>query len=180
VTPRKIAVVGGECTGKTVLCQALARDLPGLWVPEALREFVDRQGRVPRLPDQAAIMKVQIDREVDVMSAAAREGAAWVACDSAPVATALYSAMYFGDRSLDALAEKHHATYTFTLLTDIDLPWEPDGVQRDGPAVQAEFDARILDWLNRGNVPFARIGGIGAERIRNAVAALRGLQSAAR
>ena len=41
--PVRIAVIGAECTGKSSLCEALAERLPGLWVPEALREFCDRR-----------------------------------------------------------------------------------------------------------------------------------------
>lgn len=177
---RKIAVVGGECTGKTLLCQALAAALPGLWVPEYLREFVDRHERVPTRADQGNIFDAQIRREADALAHAARAGVAWVACDSAPIATALYSAMYFDDRSLAEQAAQHHASYAFTLLTDIDLPWEPDGVQRDGPAVRAAFDERVHAWLAARGVPFARIGGEGSQRVDNAIAALRGLQSTAR
>lgn len=180
MTPRKIAVVGGECTGKTLLCQALAQTLPGLWVPEYLREFVDQEARVPAQPDQAVILGAQIDREAGALAGAAQAGVGWVACDSAPIATAIYSAMYFADRSLDALAERHHASYAFTLVTDIDVPWEPDGVQRDGPAVRAEFDARVHDWLIAHSVPFARVSGLGSNRIERAITALRALQSASR
>jgi nicotinamide riboside kinase len=177
MTARKIAVVGGECTGKTLLCQALADALPGLWVPEYLREFVDRHARVPRQQDQAVILATQIRLEADAVARAAAVRMGWVACDSAPIATAIYSAMYFGDRSLEAIAERHHATYALTLLTDTDLPWEPDGAQRDGPAVRAEFDARIDAWLGARGIPFARIRGHGAGRIDAARTALRVLQS---
>ena len=177
VTPYKIAVVGGECTGKTVLCQALAESLPALWVPEYLREFVDRHARVPQRHDQALILDTQIRLEAEAMVRAAAGGVAWLACDSAPIVTAIYSAMYFGDRSLDAIAQEHHTTYSFTLLTDTDLTWEPDGAQRDGPEVRAEFDARVDAWLTARGVPFARVSGHGDERVEAALAALRVLQS---
>lgn len=180
MTPRKVAVVGGECTGKTALCQALADTLPGLWVPEYLREFVDRNARVPQRHDQALILRTQIDLESGALERASTAELEWVACDSAPIVTAIYSAMYFDDRSLDAVAERHHATYVFTLLTDTDLPWEPDGAQRDGPAVRAEFDARIDAWLRARGVAFARVGGHGAARVEAALQALSGLQSSPR
>jgi nicotinamide riboside kinase len=180
MTPRKIAVVGGECTGKTLLCQALAKTLPGLWIPEYLREFVDREARVPVQADQAAILDAQVRREGEALAAATQASVAWVACDSAPIATAIYSAMYFDDHSLHGLAERHHTTYAFTLLTDTDLPWEPDGAQRDGPAVRAAFDTHVRDWLIARGVPFTRIGGEGSRRLDNAIAALRGLQSTSR
>ena len=177
MTPRKIAVVGGECTGKTVLCQALAAELPGLWVPEYLREFVERAGRAPVAADQAAIFAAQVEREATAAEAATRAGLGWLACDSAPVMTAIYSEMYFNDRGLYAPGARHHATYTFTLLLDADLTWEPDGLQRDGPAVRAESNARIETWLRAHGVAFALIRGSGAARTNAALAALRALES---
>jgi len=177
MTPRKIAVVGGECTGKTVLCQALAARLPGLWVPEYLREFVERAGRAPVARDQATIFAAQVEREATIVDAAARSGLGWLACDSAPVMTAIYSEMYFNDRSLYAPGERHHASYAFTLLLDTDLTWEPDGLQRDGPAVRAESNARIKTWLQAHGVAFALIHGSGEARTNAALAALRALES---
>ncbi len=180
MNPQKIAVIGGECTGKTALCQALAEALPAVWVPEYLREFVDQTARAPRRDEQALILGAQRAREDSALVRAVAGGVAWVACDSAPIATALYSRMYFDDDGLDELALRHHATYAFTLLADVDLPWEPDGVQRDGPGVRAEFDTRVRGWLTRHGVPFAIVRGTGVSRVQHALSALRGIQSAAR
>jgi nicotinamide riboside kinase len=180
MTTRKVAVVGGECTGKTVLCQTLAAELPGLWVPEYLREFVDRLGRAPRAEEQQGILAMQAEREAVAIEAAHRGDIDWVACDSAPIATAIYSEMYFADRSLYAPAARHHATYALTLLTDTDLPWEADGLQRDGPAVRAEFQTRVEAWLRASSAPFVLIGGIGRARVSAALNALHALESGSR
>jgi len=180
MTPLKVAVVGGECTGKTVLCRTLAASIPGLWVPEYLREFVEQQGRVPTARDQRSILAAQVEREQAATEAAARAALRWVACDSAPIATAIYSEMYFDDRGLHAAAERHHTGYTLTLLTDLDLLWEPDGLQRDGPAVRAEFHARIEAWLRLRAAPYALVRGRGETRTATALAALRAVESASR
>jgi len=37
--PLRVALIGAECTGKTSLAMAMARELPGLWLPEILREW---------------------------------------------------------------------------------------------------------------------------------------------
>jgi nicotinamide riboside kinase len=180
MTAWTVAVVGGECTGKTALCQALAARLPGLWVPEYLREFVDALGRPPLAAEQAVICTTQIERESGARLAAQREGMRWVAADSAPIATAIYSDMYFRDRGLYAFAADHHATYRLTLVTDIDLIWTPDGFQRDGPAVRSEFHRRILEWLDASRLPYVRVTGAGPAREHAAIVALRALESAPR
>lgn len=178
--PLKIAVVGGECTGKTTLCQALAARLPGLWVPEYVREFVERRGRPPRETEQAAVVATQVEREEAALQAARRQGIRWVACDSAPIMTAIYSSLYFDDESLFAVATPHHATYACTLLTDIDLPWEADGAQRDSPAVRLQAHERIQVWLDENAIPFCLVSGTAEARVASAVAAVRAVESAAR
>jgi nicotinamide riboside kinase len=180
MTPRKVAVVGGECTGKTVLCQQLAAQLPGLWVPEYLREFVDQRGRAPRAEEQSLILAAQVEREAAVTDATLKAALRWVACDSAPIATAIYSEMYFNDLGLYAAAERHHAGYELTLLTGLDLPWEADGLQRDGPAVRVDFHARVEAWLRTRDVRYALIQGTGEARTCSAVSALRALESPSR
>jgi len=175
----KIAVVGGECTGKTTLCEMLAGELPALCVVEYLRELVDRERRVPLARDQAGILTTQIEREAAAV-AAARGRKRWVVCDSAPIATAIYSEMYFDDRSLSAAAAAHHASYAFTLLTDVDLAWEADGLQRDGPGVRGDFHARIRAWLQTQGAPFVLVSGDGELRSAAAVTALRALESRSR
>lgn len=174
---RRIAIVGGECTGKTTLCQALAEALPGLWVPEVLREFVDRHTRAPTAGEQAAILAQQIERERQMATQASRSAAGWLACDSAPIATAIYSEIYFGDRGHYAIAAGHHCCYDFTLLADVDLPWEADGMQRDGPAMRARFHELIRAWLDERGLAYALVGGVGSTRTRNAVSALAAVQS---
>jgi nicotinamide riboside kinase len=176
----KVAVVGGECTGKTRLCEALAALLPGVWVPEYLREFVEQRGRAPRAEDQATIFATQVERESAAVAAAERSNRRWVLCDSAPIMTAIYSDMYFADNSLYAPAERHHATYAFTLLTDTDLPWSPDGLQRESPAMRMRSHRRIRAWLRKHSVPFALVTGDGAARDAAAIAALRAVESSAR
>jgi nicotinamide riboside kinase len=173
----RIAVIGGECTGKTVLCEALAERLPGLWVPEFLREFVDARGRAPRSTEQAAIVATQVERERDALELARQGGVRWIVFDSAPIATAIYSSMYFGDASLLEAATRHHARYDLTLLAEPDLPWEPDGPQRDGPDMRAMFQERALVWLRRQRLAYVRIAGAGESRIGVALDAVRAVQS---
>ena len=155
----RVAVIGAECTGKTTLCQALTARLGGLWVPEYLREFVDRTGRAPLAHEQAAIVAEQIAREDAALQAARRDRQPLIAFDSAPLATALYSRLYFADDALLADATAHHRRYDLTLVADVDLPWEADGLQRDGPDVRARFHALLLDWLRDAGVAFTLVAG---------------------
>jgi nicotinamide riboside kinase len=168
-----IAVIGAECTGKTTLCRDLAQQQGGLWVPEALREFVDSAGRAPLAHEQATLMSEQIARESAALIAARQGRHPLVAFDSVPLATALYSQLYFADATLLGRASAHHQRYDVTLVTDIDLPWEADGLQRDGPDMRARFHDLLLDWLARERLAFTLVRGLDAERIDIALARTR-------
>jgi nicotinamide riboside kinase len=96
-----------------------------------------------------------------------------VALDSVPLATALYSQLYFADAKLLGRASAHHQRYDVTLVTDIDLPWEADGLQRDGPDMRARFHDLLLDWLARERMPFTLVSGRDADRIDIALARTR-------
>jgi nicotinamide riboside kinase len=170
---QRIAVIGAECTGKTSLCEALAGRHGGLWVPEALREFVDHAGRAPHVDEQAPVMWEQMEREAAAVQRARAGAHKLVAFDSAPLATALYSRLYFADDSLLAPALEHHrGHYDTTLVTDIDLPWEPDGLQRDGPDMRQRFHALLIDCLARHAIGHTPVQGMGATRLLNATRAV--------
>lgn len=171
--PGTIALIGAECTGKTTLAQALSAELPGIWLPEALREFCDREGRTPRPDEQAALMREQIERESAARARAAHEGVPWVICDSTPLVTALYSVMLFGDHSLLGAGIEHQRRHALTLLADTDLPWAPDGIQRDGPAARAQFHRLLVATLREHGIAHVSVAGDEIARLDAALRAVR-------
>ncbi|MBU6438351.1 MAG: AAA family ATPase, partial [Betaproteobacteria bacterium] len=91
MTPQRVCLLGAESTGKTTLAAQLARALPGLWVPEYLRDFCRLQGRVPRPDEQVHVAQEQMRHESLALAAAQRAGLPAVVCDTAPLMTAIYS-----------------------------------------------------------------------------------------
>lgn len=167
-----VAILGAESTGKTTLAQQLAqrlhsRGLRTAVVAEYLREFCDREGRTPRPDEQAGIADEQW-RRIE----AARREADVVVADTTPLMIAVYSDYVFGDTALYDAALARQRQCTHTLLTGLDLPWQPDGLQRDGPQVRGPVDALIRGALQRGALPFAVIYGEGEARADAALAAL--------
>ena len=169
----RVAILGAESTGKTTLAAALAPRLArdtGLrvaWVPELLREWCDHVGRTPQAHEQASILRAQHER---IESAAATHEL--VICDTTALLTAVYSRMVFGDRSLDARALALHRRMSITLLTALDLPWVPDGLQRDGPHVREPVDTMLREFLIGQGLPWALVSGSGMARVEAAVDAL--------
>lgn len=174
-SPQRICLIGAECTGKSTLAQALAVHFGGLWVPEQLRAFCDQHGRTPRMDEQAGIMRAQFEQEEQVAAQALQAGCGYVFCDSAPLLTAIYSAHYFSDRSLLDCAHTLHARYALTLLLQPDLPWQPDGLQRDGAGVRAAVQARVQHALQALHVPHIEVAGMADARFQAAILAVETL-----
>jgi nicotinamide riboside kinase len=175
MTPQLICLLGAESTGKTTLAQALAAHFGGLWVPEYLRVFCDQQGRAPHLDEQASIMRAQFDQEEQTVAKARESGVGYVFCDSTPLLTAVYSEFYFSDRSLFECARALHARYVLTLLLQPDLPWQPDGLQRDGDAVRARVHTRIQHALQAMHVSQIDVAGLDGARLQAAIEAVETL-----
>ena len=178
----RIAIVGAESTGKTALAQGLAErisQLSGLrctWVSEHLRAWCDAQGRTPQPDEQPAIAA----RQQELIDKAAATHAV-VVCDTTPLMTAVYSDWLFNDQRLHADAVAWQRQCHLTLLTALDITWQPDGLQRDGPQARAPVDRRLRGLLQQHQLPWALVSGHGASRLDSALAAvaplLRQLQS---
>jgi nicotinamide riboside kinase len=168
-----IAIVGAESTGKTALAQALAGRLAQetgwrvTWVPEWLRTWCAREGRTPYQHEQSEIAREQ---HAQIDAAAATHDV--VVCDTTALTTAVYSRLIFGDRSLDAAAAALHRRVDMTLLTALDLPWVPDGHQRDGAHVRAPVDAALRELLAQHRFAWALVSGQGALRAECALDAI--------
>lgn len=171
--PLRIAIVGAESTGKTALAQALAAELARLtglrctWVGEWLRSWCEREGRTPRPDEQPAIAHQQ---QALIDAAAARHDL--VVCDTTPLMTAVYSGLLFDDRTLDAYAVEQQRRCQLTLLTALDIEWQPDGLQRDGPQVRTPVDNRVRALLTTHALPWSLVAGQGAARLAAAVNAV--------
>lgn len=169
-----VAILGAESTGKTSLAEALAARISKetgrscTWVPERLREWCDAMGRTPLRHEQAAIARDQHERIVR----AAQEHAVVIA-DTSALMTAVYSRLVFADTSLlPSALQLHQRDVSHSLLTALDLPWQADGLQRDGPHVRAPVDATLREWLITHELPWSLVGGVGPLRLESALDAL--------
>jgi nicotinamide riboside kinase len=171
----KIALLGAESTGKTQLAAALALHFGSQGKPvavahEVLREWCEREARTPRPEEQMAIAREQ-EKRVDT----AAQSAQIVIADTTALMVAIYSAMLFEDGALYQFALERQRRYDFTLVTGLDLPWVPDGLQRDGPHVREPVDALVRESLAKAGVEFRVVYGRGSERLDSALAALDSL-----
>jgi nicotinamide riboside kinase len=169
-----IAVLGGECSGKTTLAADLGGALDALVISEELRAFVDRHGRTPLQAEQAGIMAAQ---RAAIELAQESDADRWIISDPAPAMTAIYSQMYFDDDSLWQQARTDLAAMDYVFWCDIDLPWIADGLHRDGPHMRRAAHRAIADLVvglrTARNQPVSELSGPRSERADHALRILR-------
>lgn len=150
---RRIAILGGESSGKTTLAAALAERLNTRWAPEYGRELWDaRSGRLA-YEDMPRIAQTQVSREEQL----AREANRWLICDTTPLTTLFYCQATFG-QSPQTLRQLAQRPYDLTLVCAPDFPFVQDGTRQDEP-----FRSRQHAWyqaqLAERNIQFHLVKG---------------------
>ncbi|MDT8757748.1 AAA family ATPase [Sphingomonas psychrotolerans] len=164
---RRVALIGGESTGKTTLAAALAQHLKTIWVPEYGRELWELRRGELRFDDLLTIAREQIARE----DAALNNATGWLICDTSPLVTMFYSEAMFArvDPELRRLAERR---YDETILCAADFPFVQDGTRQDDA-----FRARQNDWyrnrLDRVELSYLILQGPPLVRVETALRYLR-------
>ncbi len=164
----RVVVTGSECTGKTTLARALAGHYGTVWVPEHARQFVRDKGAAPACEDVAAIARGQIALE-DSRAAGAPT---LLIQDTDLLSTVVYSRHYYGACPgwiEEALRGRLADLY---LLAGIDVPWRPDGDQRDRGDRREEMQALFRRALEALGATKVEIEGPRAERLAAATRAV--------
>jgi NadR type nicotinamide-nucleotide adenylyltransferase len=166
----RVVVTGSECTGKTTLAEALAEHYGTVWVPEFVRQFVLDKGAPPDYGDVAVIARGQIGLEDQMASRATR----LLVQDTDLLSTVVYSQHYYGDCPAwieDELRERAAHLY---LLAGIDVPWTPDGDQRDRGDQRQEMQGLFHTALTDRGLRFVEINGSPRKRLETAVSVVDG------
>lgn len=141
---RRVAILGGESTGKTTLAEALAAHLNTTWVPEYGRELWERKSGHLDYEDMLHIAHTQVQRE----EAAIQKAKNWLICDTTPLTTLFYCEAMF-NKSSQVLRELALRRYDLTILCVPDFPFIQDGTRQD-----EAFQTRQHIWYQ------ARLAGI--------------------
>lgn len=164
----RIVVTGSECTGKTTLAQALADHFKVPCVPEYVRMFVQEQGRPPTAADVDAIARGQVALEAEY----AASGGSLLILDTDLLSTAVYSRHYYGECPPWVAAKLSRQPGDLYLLAGIDVPWVPDGAQRDRGHRRAEMQQLFRDALAQRSLKTVELQGAMADRLRSAIGAI--------
>ena len=163
----RIALIGGESTGKSTLAQALADRLETQAVPEYGRELWEERGGVLAPADMLRIAERQLANE----AMQARRANRYLVCDTTPLVTLFYALELFGsaDPALHRLAR---TDYHHVFLCADDFGFVQDGTRRDAP-FRAQQNAWYRAALRSQGVPFVELTGSLPERVGQVLAQLQ-------
>lgn len=158
---KKIAVIGTESTGKSEVCQHLARIYNTEWVPEFARFYLDRLGRPYEEEDLLSIAQGQMVWEDDKSEYASE----YLFCDTNLIVMKVWSDHKYGRTHDWILEELERRTYDYYLLTNIDLIWRPDP-QREHPKMRKHFFDIYEKYLQDHDLSYGLVSGIEDARVK--------------
>ncbi len=153
VVARRLALLGGESTGKTTLAQALAAQLGTAWVPEYGRQRWEELRATLGVDELLRVARQQVALE----DAAAAHSTGWLVCDTTPLTTLQYCLHDHGHAPLELLALARRP-YDLLVVCEPDFSFVQDGCRRDDDFRRAQH-AWTLARLHEQGLPYLSVGG---------------------
>jgi NadR type nicotinamide-nucleotide adenylyltransferase len=160
----RIAITGPESTGKSDLAKALAEYYQTVWVPEYAREYLNNLNRDYIYKDILLIAKGQVKGEEEILEKTNR----FLFADTEMIVLKIWCEVKYRKCHPWILNQLAKQKYDLYLLTDIDLPWQPDPL-REHPDKRRELFNLYLDELKKKDLPFEIVSGFGDQRLANAI-----------
>lgn len=165
----KVVLYGPESTGKTTLAKQLATHYNTFWVPEYMREFLqkkwDSEKKLVEKEDLIPIAKGQLRLENEL----SEKVNDLLICDTNLLELKVYSEYYYdGFCPPEIKNEATKNNYSIYLLTYVDTPWEADDL-RDRPENREEMFRIFEAELKKQGFPYIILKGNEKERFETAV-----------
>lgn len=156
---KRVAILGGESSGKSTLSEHLAARLHTRCTTEYGRDlWLEKNGQLV-FSDLLLIGEKQIELEDKLVKKANK----YLVCDTTPLTTLFYSLDSFGksDPKLEKLAERK---YDYTFLCEPDFPFVQDGA-RTGDNFRMLQDQWYRKELEKRSVEYHIVEGTIKNRI---------------
>lgn len=175
---KKIVVIGPESTGKSSLCEALAKHYQGIWCKEFARQYLTENGTKYQYEDLLKIAEGQLALETAATEKAIAEKHTHLIIDTDMYVMKVWCEYVFNNCFPFILENIASSKYDAYLLCDIDLPWTKDEM-REYPDEQPrqELFAIYKELLINQNTPWGIVSGTGATRTTNAIQLIEQLVS---
>jgi NadR type nicotinamide-nucleotide adenylyltransferase len=155
---RRLALLGGESTGKTTLARALAEQLHTAWVPEYGRQRWEELRETLSVGELVAVARRQIEWE-DQAAARITTPGRWLICDTTPLTTLQYCLHDHGQAPPE-LHEMARRRYDTVVLCEADFDFVQDGCRRDDGFRQAQQDWTLARLAELGVAALHVRGGV--------------------
>ena len=154
---RRIALLGGESSGKTTLARALAERLGAPWVPEYGRQRWEELRQTLSVADLVQVARTQIDWE----QAPVARHPDWIVCDTTPLTTLQYCLHDHGNAppELQAMARR---AYDVSVVCQPDFDFVQDGCRRDDRFRQQQHAWTLVRLAEMGVTPLVVRGSVEA------------------
>ena len=161
----KLAIIGPESTGKSVLAEELAKHYNGDWIPEYARTYVESLKGTYQFEDLDHIAQKQIEQKKAYEN---KHNHGFVFFDTDLIITKVWFEHCYG--IIPAFVEESLATgfFDYYLLCAPDIPWVADGVRENGNDREYFFNWYQSEIIKL-NKPYTVIKGLGKERTNSAI-----------
>jgi NadR type nicotinamide-nucleotide adenylyltransferase len=160
----KIAVTGPESTGKSMLATQLADHYQTVHVPEFARIQLLKSDGKYNYDDILEIARGQVASEKVLETIANKI----LISDTELLVTKIWCEVKYKKCHPWIIQKLKQQQYGLYLLTDIDLPWEPDPL-REHPHHRQELMNLYQQNLRELGFNYSIISGTGADRLKNAI-----------
>lgn len=166
---RRFCIVGAESTGTTTLAKALAKHYCTTWVPEYGHDYtLENWDKLEQAGWQTADFVKIADEQNRREDEAAQSADKLLICDTDAFATGVWHERYMGGRNYGVEARAIGRRYDLYLLTDVNIPFEQDGI-RDGEHLRQWMHQRFQDKLRFWDRPFVIVRGTPEQRLAQAI-----------
>jgi HTH-type transcriptional regulator, transcriptional repressor of NAD biosynthesis genes len=174
----RIALLGGESSGKTTLARAITAAMGTAWVPEYGRELWEQVRRTLTAQELVHVGQRQVEMEEAAEVECARLGRRWLICDTTPLTTLQYCLHDHGSAppALQGLAARR---YDLAVLCVPDFDFVQDGCRRDDGFRRAQHDWTVVR-LAALHQPTLTVRGSVQARAQSVMNALAQLQAGQR
>jgi len=170
----KIAIIGPESSGKSVLAQQLAVHFNEPLVKEYAREHLEKNGTFYEKVDLDFFAKKQIEKE----NAALNNANQFLFCDTNTLSIKVWSLYKYGTCSHYLQTQTENSIYDKSLLLYPDLPYQDDPLREDQPLKnRLELFDLFEQELKKANATYSIIKGLEKDRLDNAIKSLQSLFS---
>jgi NadR type nicotinamide-nucleotide adenylyltransferase len=173
-TVKRLALLGGESSGKTTLARALAEALHTAWVPEYGRQRWEELRETLSVDELVQVGRTQVAWEHEHAQHAAVRTSGWLVCDTTPLTTLQYCLHDHGEApaELQTLARRR---YDLAVLCEPDFAFVQDGCRRDVGFRAAQHAWTLARLAEMGVQPLSVHGSV-EDRVEQVLKALQALQ----